>query len=592
MRAVAAILIGVTMTRSVGGGESLPPLVDGRAPRDLEELWGAYDPSREPVGVEIIKEWKRDGVVLRAIRYEVGTFKGARAWMGAIYGFPEGARNLPALIHCHGGGQFADANQIVCSAARGYAALSINWGEKPMTDRYKRVVEKPNTDWGVIHPSHAGHGSHLRSLRPDERTVDDVESPRNNNWFMWTLAARRGITFLQRQPEVDPDRIGMYGHSMGSRITLMTSGVDARLKAIAPSCGAPTSESENPWADRTVETCAYLPTVRCPVMFLNPTNDFFGTMDGVEAIIDAMGAKTYRLSRDPQMSHRTYPEHRVSAALWFDQHLKGTFEVPATPAVELGFDDPSRIPTVSVTVDTSRPVRDVKVYYSRTPEPVERFWAEARVERRGDTYVARCPVIDLAQPLYVFGNVAYDLAEPVTMAGPYHNSMTAENRFVISSRMLHATAERLRSAGIRATDTPSMMIDDLADGWGNWASYGLTRETRMLGDAKYRAPSADAVLTLEVRSESDTALTVRAVRGFRPTEFERETTVPVEPGGWRTVAIAFDKLGDVASKRGKKKQKRSLAVEASWRDATALLLIGRKGDEMPEIRNLRWTDGR
>jgi len=592
MRAVTVLLIGAMMTHSVVGGESLPALVDGRAPQNLDELWGPYDPTREPVGVEIVKEWRRDGVVLRAIRYEVGTFRGERAWMGAIYGFPEGARKLPALIHCHGGGQFADANQIVCSAGRGYAGLSINWGEKPMTDSYKRVVEKPNTDWGAIHPSHAGHGSHLRSLKPDDRTVDDVESPRNNNWFMWTLAARRGITFLQKQPEVDSGRIGMYGHSMGSRITLMTAGVDPRLKAIAPSCGAPVSESKNPWADRTVETCAYLPTVRCPVMFLNPTNDFFGTIDGVEAIIDSMGSKTYRLSRDPQMSHRTYPEHRISAALWFDQHLKGTFTVPATPAIELALDDPSRIPTVSVAVDPSKPAREVKVYYSRTPKPVERFWAEARVQRRGNGYVARCPVIDLAQPLYVYCNVAYDLAEPVTMSGPYHNSMTAEDTFVISSRMLHATAERLRSAGTRATDTPSMMIDDLADGWGNWASYGLTRETRMLGDAKYRAPSADAKLALDVRSDSETALTVRAVRGFRPTEFEREMKVPVKPGEWRTVAIPFDELGDVAGNRGKRKQKGPPETEASWRDAAALLLIGKRGDEMPEIRNVRWVDGR
>jgi len=67
--------------------------------------------------------------------------------------------------------------------------------------------------------------------------LDAVESPRNNGWFLATLGARRGLTFLERQPEVDGNKLGVYGHSMGGKLTVLTAGSDKRVKAAAPSCG-------------------------------------------------------------------------------------------------------------------------------------------------------------------------------------------------------------------------------------------------------------------------------------------------------------------------------------------------------------------
>lgn len=50
-----------------------------------------------------------------------------------------------------------------------------------------------------------------RNLQPDNYSIDSVPSPRNANWFLLTVAARRAITFLEQQPEVDPERIGFPG---------------------------------------------------------------------------------------------------------------------------------------------------------------------------------------------------------------------------------------------------------------------------------------------------------------------------------------------------------------------------------------------
>ena len=50
-------------------------------------------------------------------------------------------------------------------------------------------------------------------------------------------AASNALTFLQTQPNVDPDRIGMIGSSFGAAIAVYTGGVDKRVAAVISSGG-------------------------------------------------------------------------------------------------------------------------------------------------------------------------------------------------------------------------------------------------------------------------------------------------------------------------------------------------------------------
>ena len=51
------------------------------------------------------------------------------------------------------------------------------------------------------------------------------------------LNHRRAIDLLQSLPEVDPDRIGVIGHSLGGHNTLFLSAFEPRVRAAATSCG-------------------------------------------------------------------------------------------------------------------------------------------------------------------------------------------------------------------------------------------------------------------------------------------------------------------------------------------------------------------
>ena len=98
--------------------DSLPKLTAEANPNNLWALWAGWDPSTEPLDVEILHEWEEDGVVLQVLRYRVGIFKGKKAMMAAVYGYPKEGGRVPGLLNIHGGGQYADANAVLTNAKR------------------------------------------------------------------------------------------------------------------------------------------------------------------------------------------------------------------------------------------------------------------------------------------------------------------------------------------------------------------------------------------------------------------------------------------------------------------------------------------
>jgi hypothetical protein len=111
--------------KAIAGSETLTPLKDGVAPQTFEEIWAGFDPRKEPLDVEVLKEWEEDGVVLKVLRYRIGIFKGQKAMMAAVYGYPKEGENLPGLVQIHGGGQYANYQAPLTNAKRGYATISL-----------------------------------------------------------------------------------------------------------------------------------------------------------------------------------------------------------------------------------------------------------------------------------------------------------------------------------------------------------------------------------------------------------------------------------------------------------------------------------
>ena len=147
-----------------------------------------------------------------------------------------------------------------------------------------------NTDWGKVDPTQgprfykkALRKQWKRTLVPDEHSIDPVPSPRNSNWFLLAVAGKRGITFLEQQAEVDANRIGFAGFSMGGVITAMNA-IDPRLKAVVPFVGGtgfrhidlteiPRSSTRAHFQHlelykNTIDCSSTWPLVQCPVAFI------------------------------------------------------------------------------------------------------------------------------------------------------------------------------------------------------------------------------------------------------------------------------------------------------------------------------------
>lgn len=603
--------------------ETLRPLGGRPVPQNLDALWGDYDPRREPIGAEVVKEWEQEGVVCRVIRYRIGVFKGQPATMAAFYAFPKAAQSLPGLMHIHGGGQSASLATVVTDAKRGYASLSLNWGGNKMTFVDGKTYDGPNTEWGALdatHPPQRNKVNHFAGgTKPDAFTLDPVDSPRNDNWFLVTLAARRGLTFLQAQPEADPARLGVYGHSMGGRLTTQLTGIDKRVKAAVPSCGgsgdlAATLE-EMPGGQRTKATPLALATtsenpyvrrLSVPTLWFSPTNDFHAHMDNMAWTWREVPDSLLRLSMSPHFNHRHDHASALTQHLWFETYLKGkTGLVPATPAIAI---EPARIPRVIVTPDAGIPCQTVRIYVTQDVHELSRFWRRVEARRENGRWIADAPLLDATQPLFAYANVVYATPSDyrkIAQAPGVANSDT----YFFSSRETWATPAQLKAAGALATDQRERVIVADSGDWGDWYALNFgnpelwSLHTRKIKDPKWRGP-AGAKLRFAIAARQDGWLAVKfvanewgAFSAGPKAEYATVKKLSVRDG-WAEVEVDLTDLSPLSATKGKL---------AGWDTLTELSVTpniptelkaaemtkpkGWTGGFEPRIRNLRWEGG-
>ncbi|MDA7888924.1 dienelactone hydrolase family protein [Akkermansiaceae bacterium] len=519
--------------------ETFPPLTPGQvASRTFAEMWAGFDPRAEPLDVEVLKAWEEDDVVMQVLRYRAGVFKGKKAMIAAVYGYPKGAGKLPGLVQIHGGGQYADYKAVLTNGKRGYATISIAWAGRIATPDYlvnPDVVKlfwdgktddpryRITTDWGALDGYHApsrNKGNAFAHVSPHSWTLDAVDSARNNPWFLAALAARRALTFLEQQPQVDPQKLGVYGHSMGGKLTVFTAASDERVKAAAPSCGGISDrQNERKIYQNSISDKVLLSHVKCPVIFLNPANDFHGRVVDLDKAVAEIQSKNWRITSAPHHNHQDTAPYEVATQLWFDQHLKGSFKVPASPRIELKL---SGVPEVTVIPDTSREIVGVDFFYTQESKPVEtskdrdlvinRFWHHRPGKLVNGQAKAILPLMTTDKPLWVYANIRYALEKPIEGAGYYYRVYQAKD-FNLSSLVEKVSVEQLKASKARAIDEPSLGIEDFKGPWvKNWFSYHPERDwsitTHKINDPKWTGPEG-ASLFLGVQSDFANKMAIR-----------------------------------------------------------------------------------
>ncbi len=495
---VSVLYLGVGLCLSTAyADETFTPYKAGEVPQNVTDLWKDYDARKEPLEVQVVKEWKADGVVTRYVTFKVGTFRGADARIAAYYAFPANGKKNAAFVWSHGGGQRAERGRGTYFAKQGFATVDINWLGRPLENGID-----VNTDWGKVDPtqgprfySKALRKGWKRNLLPDEYSIDPVPSPRNANWFLLTVAARRAITFLEQQPEVDPDRIGFSGFSMGGMITALTA-IDPRLKAVVPFIGGTGfkyvdfpggiegSSIRQHFQNlelykSTIDASAYWPLVQCPVLFISSSNDFHSTFERIYQSMALLKHRDWRVSTNIHQNHGPGPEQRVLLNQWFNQYLKGSDQnIPVTPPSTFSVD--AGVATLAVTPADQDRLVNTEIYFSYDPNSRTRFWNRADAKRSGRTWSVDVPVHE-DLPLYVFALCRYRLSQKQQL------ERGETSTFVLNSFEHAIVPESVNLESLTKMAKPGDVFEDFRNGIQDWS----TRDQRSIKTYKFQSPELD-----------------------------------------------------------------------------------------------------
>ncbi|HZU35119.1 MAG TPA: alpha/beta fold hydrolase [Gemmataceae bacterium] len=163
----------------------------------------------------------------------------------------------------------------------------------------------------------------------------------------------RAIDFLQSLPEVDRERIGCIGHSLGGHNTMFTAAFDTRIKALVSNCGFTSFRKYYHGDLRGWTSARYMPRIRtvyrldparmpfdfsdvvasfAPRAFLAvaPLHDDNFEVSGVRDSIAAarpvyaqLGASARLAALYPDCRHDFPAASRKAAYEWLDRWLKG-----------------------------------------------------------------------------------------------------------------------------------------------------------------------------------------------------------------------------------------------------------------------------
>lgn len=297
----------------------------------------------------VLGEERRDGYTARKIEFNLSEFYRVRAYVL----IPDGDGPFPAinLLHDHGAHLFIgkekmirpfDEDSVVLRdadewqpkvyggqymgdylARQGYLVFSTDapmWGERGRAEGVDR------SKYDLIAGNMMMYGRDLSAFM----TYDDIAS----------------TEFLATLPEVDKERIGCAGCSMGAYRAWMLSALSDRIKVGASVCWMVTTDVQMTWKYGRKENGGFancIPALRqyldyphiasmaCPkpMLFINGSKDKLFPVPGVEKAFGIMrdvwesrGAGDHLVTELRDIGHQCGPDEQESVARFFDEWLR------------------------------------------------------------------------------------------------------------------------------------------------------------------------------------------------------------------------------------------------------------------------------
>jgi len=409
--------LGLILGAGVLGAEGVPaiydPYLQDNPPEIVEEL------PEQQIGDVLVREF---WFIPREIP---GT--GEHYEIHSVLARPATPGPHPAILFCHGGGGYTQRERvaIIGWAKRGYVCIGQ---DQPGFCNLGASLSRTPTTVGSLFTV----------------TPDATASP----LYDGVVAVLRSLAILRTHPDVDPERIGVFGGSWGGYMTNMAAALAGdKLAAAFPIYGAGYYDLASTWMptleampadERERWLAAFDPgrlagNIRADYMILQATDDWFFWPPSIEATLDNIPApgpspqknwlfspNDYHAIRlpggtgDPRVSHaefRTWMELR-----FMDWRLKG--EGAAFPTAQ-AIGAPERAGDhvrVRFATTSELPLESVQVYWAAGEMPWRLQWWEAVEAEAGGAgvYEALIPVRHAGRPIVWVGVVSDSEAATVS----------------------------------------------------------------------------------------------------------------------------------------------------------------------------------
>ncbi len=188
---------------------------------NLLKAWGGFPETPCDLEPRVLGGFQRDGYRVEKLIFQ--TRPGV--WMTANAYVPDQPGKHSAILHVHGHWAGAKQDPVVQTRCIGCAKLGFFVLCVDAFGAGERGIEKPLGEY---------HGEMTAAtLLPVGLPLSGLQVYEN----------MRAVDYLQRRPEVDPDRIGITGASGGGNQSMYAGAFDERIRCVVPTCSVGTYEA-------------------------------------------------------------------------------------------------------------------------------------------------------------------------------------------------------------------------------------------------------------------------------------------------------------------------------------------------------------
>lgn len=516
-------------------------------------LWRDFD-GELPLNEEILSERTENGCVLREMCFYGRDTGAGRVKIYALYAFPEGVEEFPAVMILFEAGFGFDADFYERFLSRGYGVLCVDYCGANGTDRC--TVYPENVDYANF----VRAGEHLRFANP---------TAKETSWYEWAGVARYGVRFLATRKEVTG--IGAIGLRTGGEI-LFKIAPYAPISCMISVCAAgwlayrgidkfsDTRQVFNEERHRFIaglDSQSYAPYVNCPVLLISAINDAKYDYDRVYdtfRLINPQVEKSILFSAHGNGLVGSHSQENIN--LFLDKYLKGmSIFIPCPVSIGVEEDEEGNL-IVRSGFDPKGEIQEYGIFYTeKITDSKSRDWTRV-FGKSDDLNGDNAGVIPLSlftgserALVYAFANysngfsVTSQIME-ITLDKQYKNSVPASRVIYTSSDDRNGFVgcrRRIRSIADCFTMTKSEVR--LKPGYGGIP--GITAPSGIVsyrvGEPRYESPEG-AALNFDAYSAEDTSILVTFF--LDPSESEGYSAeVRIEGGGkWKNVLLEHDEF--------------------------------------------------